>query len=82
MASKRRKRRAEERNQRERAQRQCIGKNTYTSEVVAKASAVAVSKIKKEYLVEYRCPLCSTPDQNRYHIGHDPALKGMRLGSA
>lgn len=79
MASKRRKRRVQDRLHQERVKRQCANKMVYTSEVVARASAAAVSKIKQEDLREYRCPLCSTVDQSRYHIGHDPSLKGVRM---
>lgn len=79
MASKRRQRRVQAREQQKRKERQCLGKVTYTSENVARSCALAIGRIKSETLREYRCPLCSTADQNRYHIGHDPGLKGARL---
>lgn len=79
MASKRGVRRREERLRREYAERQCIGKHVYTSERDAKLSARAVGKKKGEDLVYYLCPHCTTPGENRYHLGHSPSLNGLRF---
>lgn len=81
MASKRGVKRREERLARERAERQCIGKHPYHSERDAKLSARAVGLKKGQDLVHYRCPLCSKPGENRYHIGHRPQLDGFRFPS-
>lgn len=81
MASKRRQKRRDERLERERRERQCEGKITYDSERTARLSARAIAKKKGEPLVEYRCPYCSKPGEDRYHVGHDPKASpdGLRF---
>lgn len=70
MASKRAKRRACERKEREWRERSCGDKIKFTSRGRALVAAGEVARRKGDYLVPYQCQFCSTSDSIVWHIGH------------
>ena len=79
MASKRRQRRAEERQRAEFQARKCEGKIRYPNFATALRAAEEVARRRGDYLHPYQCPCCSVDLNPGWHLGHPRVFGVNRL---